>query len=203
MEVVLPEWGASAVVFTRIRTARIVAAFTIWPGESLFANAFVASVVIFALSAIFARIPATLVDVVVAVRPVESGLAATTVRVAVGDALAIVTRIPGTPIDFRTMFAFPSDRADTRVVGKREQGASSAILARTVVARVHRLRDLAERGPIANGTGALERRGPGRGQLDVARSAILAFLATRCTRVLVLAILANKVRGTVAISVSE
>ncbi len=71
-------------------------------------------------------------------------------------------------------------------------------MARVVLARVGRHRDLAEAGRVADGAGALERGAAGARHDHVAGAAVLAFLTSGRARVLVLAVLADIVRRATA-----
>jgi hypothetical protein len=66
-----------------------------------------------------------------------------------------------------------SGRADAGVLVQRDERASTAVLARVRVAGV-RQRDLAERGRVADGAGALEPRAGLVVPHDVARTSVLA-----------------------------
>ena len=146
-------------------------------------------------SSVPARPRPAFVDIEQTSRSVEAVAAFASVRVQLRNTLAVVAWVSGALVHFRTPFAFPANRAGAAELGEAEKGAGRSVGAGVVVAGVPRLGDLAEAGVVADGAFAFEGGRVGRGHLDVARAAVLAFLAAGRAGILILTVFADVISG--------
>jgi len=162
--IVAVDFTTITTILAGVRGTRVVNIFTMFARVALLAHALVRSVRVCANASVPARIFQALVHVHLAVWPLEAVMALASMRVSRADTNAIVaTRLVSAVIDLVAMIALPAHGTSTGIIGQGLEAASAPVLTWAVGTGVVGHGDLAERGRVADGAGALEGRAPGRG----------------------------------------